>query len=49
MMVSAGEKMTWIAVQMGHRDTSMVARVYGRWIPDANLDSGRKAETLWTK
>ena len=47
MMVSAGENMAWIAAQMGHRDTSMVARVYGKWIPEADPSAGEKAERLW--
>ena len=47
MMVSAGENMAWIAAQMGHRDTSMVARVYGHWIPEADPSAGEKAERLW--
>ena len=33
----------WVAQQMGHADWTMIARVYGRWIPDAVLDAGGKA------
>ena len=48
MMVSAGENMAWIAAQMGHRDTTMVTRVYGKWIPEADPLAGSKAEMLWS-
>lgn len=37
MMVSAGEPTQWVAEQMGHQDSRLVAAVYGRWVrlPDA--------------
>lgn len=43
MMLSAGESPLWVAKQMGHSDWTMIARVYGRWIPDAVPDAGEKA------
>lgn len=43
MMLSAGEHPMWVAKQMGHRDWTMIARVYGRWIPTENDTSGRLA------
>lgn len=43
MMLSAGESPMWVAQQMGHADWTMIARVYGRWIPDAVPDAGQKA------
>ena len=42
MMLSAGESPMWVAQQMGHADWTMIARVYGRWIPDAVPDAGQK-------
>lgn len=44
MMLSAGEHPMWVAKQMGHTDWTMIARVYGRWMPSADMDSGHKAE-----
>lgn len=43
MMLSAGEHPMWVAKQMGHKDWTMIARVYGRWIPTENDTSGDKA------
>jgi len=47
MMLSAGEHPMWVAKQMGHRDWTMIARVYGRWIPSADVAAGSKAEELF--
>ena len=47
MMLSAGEHPMWVAKQMGHTDWTMIARVYGRWMPSADMDAGSKAEILW--
>lgn len=47
MMLSAGEHPMWVAKQMGHSDWTMIARVYGRWIPTAEDDSGRRAENWY--
>jgi integrase len=43
MMLSAGEHPMWVAKQMGHADWTMIARVYGRWMPSADDSSGAKA------
>lgn len=48
MMLSAGEHPMWVAQQMGHSDWTMIARVYGRWMPAADESAGSKAETLWS-
>lgn len=48
MMLSAGEHPMWVAKQMGHSDWTMIARVYGRWMPDADSVAGNRAEKLWT-
>lgn len=47
MMLSAGESPMWVAAQMGHSDWTMIARVYGRWIPDADRHDGEKAVALF--
>jgi integrase len=31
MMLSAGENMLWLAMQMGHRDTEMIIKTYAKW------------------
>lgn len=43
MMLSAGEHPMWVAKQMGHSDWTMIARVYGRWMPLEAAESGAKA------
>lgn len=47
MMLSAGEHPMWVAQQMGHADWAMIRRVYGRWMPAADLDAGGRAEALF--
>jgi integrase len=47
MMLSSGEHPMWVAKQMGHTDWTMIARVYGRWMPDADTMAGSKAEALF--
>lgn len=49
MMLSAGEHPMWAAKQMGHADWTMIARVYGRWMPDADKMAGSKAEATFGK
>lgn len=44
-----GEYPMWVAKQMGHSDLTMIARVYGRWMPSAEGDSGSKAVSLWAR
>ncbi|MBO0369254.1 site-specific integrase [Pseudomonas putida] len=48
MMLSAGEHPMWVAKQMGHSDWTMIARVYGRWMPSADQEAGSKAERAWS-
>lgn len=43
MMLSAGEHPMWVAKQMGHTDWTMIARVYGRWMPSESDMDGAKA------
>jgi integrase len=47
MMLSAGEHPMWVAGQMGHRDWTMIARRYGRWMPDADKQAGSRAEAVY--
>jgi integrase len=47
MMLSAGEHPMWVAKQMGHKDWTMIARVYGRWMPDADLGADSRAEFVF--
>lgn len=47
MMLSAGEHPMWVAKQMGHSDWTMIARVYGRWMPQADENAGGKAEAAF--
>lgn len=47
MMLSAGEHPMWVAKQMGHADWTMIARVYGRWMPDADKLAGSRAESIY--
>ncbi|WP_281718456.1 tyrosine-type recombinase/integrase [Pandoraea apista] len=49
MMLSAGEHPMWVAKQMGHADWTMIARVYGRWMPTADLKAGDKAVEKFAK
>ncbi|SHN06382.1 site-specific integrase [Phytopseudomonas punonensis] len=44
MMLSAGEHPMWVAKQLGHSDWTMIARVYGRWMPSADNTAGTRAE-----
>ena len=48
-MLSAGESPMWVAQQMGHSDWTMIARVYGRWIPEAAPDAGQKAVRIFAE
>lgn len=42
MLLSNGELPAWIAAQLGHANVQMVYRVYAKWIPDDNVESGYK-------
>lgn len=49
MMLSSGEHPMWVAKQMGHKDWTMIARVYGRWMPDADAGAGSRAESIFAR
>lgn len=48
MMLTAGESPMWVAQQMGHKDWTMIARVYGKWIKDAQPEAGNKAVAMFS-
>lgn len=37
-MLMAGAKELWLASQMGHADTDMISKIYGKWIPKNEPD-----------
>jgi integrase len=47
MLLSAGENMLWVAKQMGHCDTEMIIKTYGKWIPDTNSAVGYRPTHDW--
>ncbi len=47
MMLSGGENIMWVASQMGHVDTEMVMRTYGKWIPDDSSKMGYRTINNW--
>jgi len=47
MMLSGGENIMWVASQMGHVDTEMVMRTYGKWIPDDSAKKGYQPVNDW--
>lgn len=47
--LSAGENIMWVAKQMGHRDWTVTAKKYARWIPTIVPDAGRKIEQIWER
>lgn len=49
MMLTAGESPMWVAQQMGHKDWTMIARVYGKWIKDAQPEAGNKAVAMFSE
>ena len=47
LMLSRGERVGWLVTQMGHTDPQMVMRVYGKWIPDTDTESGYQPVNDW--
>lgn len=45
--LSAGENVMWVAKQMGHRDWTITAKKYARWIPSIVPDAGAKVAAVW--
>ncbi|NPT53572.1 tyrosine-type recombinase/integrase [Paraburkholderia elongata] len=48
MMLSAGEHPMWVSKQMGHADQTMISRVYGRWMKEADRDAGGRAVAMFS-
>jgi integrase len=40
--LSSGENPLWVAKQMGHKDVTMIFKVYGKYMPDMNPTAGQK-------
>lgn len=49
MLLSAGENMLWLAKQMGHTDTEMIIKTYGKWIPNPNTLTGYQLANDWSQ
>ncbi|CAM2932153.1 TPA: tyrosine-type recombinase/integrase [Legionella pneumophila] len=47
MMLSGGENIMWVASQMGHVDTEMVMKTYGKWIPNDASKKGYRTVSNW--
>jgi integrase len=47
-MLSAGENVMWVAQQLGHKDWSITARKYARFIPTAAPEAGAKGAAVWS-
>lgn len=47
MLLSAGENPLWVSKQMGHVNTEMIIKHYGRWIPDRSIATGYKPINNW--
>ena len=48
-MVSAGEVPEWVADQMGHLDTRMVAEVYAKWVRRPDMTPGASAARAYAE
>jgi integrase len=45
--LAAGESPEWVARTMGHVNTAMIYKTYGRYIPNLTRQDGSALETLW--
>jgi integrase len=43
--VSRGSNVWWLAQQMGHSNTAMIIKVYGKWMPEAGSHANRTQHT----
>ena len=39
----------WVAQQMGHKDWTRIARVYGKWMPSVAPEAWEKAVAAFTE
>lgn len=46
-LLSRGENPLWVAQQMGHVDTEMIIKHYGRWIPEHDARAGYTPKNAW--
>ena len=46
LWLAAGENPTWIAKQLGHTNTEMLFKVYGRYVPNLTRQDGSAVEKL---
>ncbi|SOY56798.1 site-specific integrase [Cupriavidus taiwanensis] len=46
-LLSRGENPLWVAQQMGHVDTEMIIKHYGRWIPEHDAKAGYTPKNAW--
>lgn len=46
-LLSRGENPLWVAQQMGHVDTEMIVKHYGRWIPEHDAKAGYTPKNAW--
>lgn len=49
MALTAGESPMWVARQMGHKDWTMIGRIYGKWIQNAQPEAGKKVVEMFRK
>ena len=47
--LDAGESPEWVARTLGHADTSMVYRIYGRYIPNLTRKDGSAFERQYAE
>lgn len=44
--LSSGENPLWVAKQMGHKDVTMIFKVYGKYMPNMNPEAGQKMTSV---
>jgi integrase len=49
LLLASGESPEWIANQMGHTTTTMLFRVYSRYVPNLTRDDGSAFEAFLQK
>ncbi len=40
LLLQAGEPITYVSRQLGHKDSSITLRVYAHWLPDTTARKG---------
>ncbi|EEO27063.2 hypothetical protein OFAG_00216 [Oxalobacter formigenes HOxBLS] len=49
MTLSSGEAPMWVTHQRGHRDWTMIGKIYGKWIQNAQPEAGKKVVEMFRK